>query len=300
MKTDRPWRLQRRPRPRTAPLARHSLVGALVVGALAAGGCSFDTDESPYGPVPATPFTVTAAALPAATDAQQPLNPTVTLTFSDFPDPGTVQYPALRLGPRGAALEYLVETRLVERQITLRPRAELLPENDYYVQASPQLRALSGQPLPSAYQLRFRTGTKLLPPLTMAETPLVLADVLGAAAGLRARCGFPGCHSRAGGQEAARGLDLSAPLDEVRAQLAATAGSLAQPPGRATPTPTPPIEPLRLVQPGAPEKSYLLRKLLAHRGFTRITGDPMPPPPATPLDEAALQAVQSWIRQGAR
>jgi hypothetical protein len=297
MKTDRPQSLQLKT---TAQTVRTPRVGPSIVllgGLLGAAGCSFDTAESPYGPSPAAPFTVTAAELSVPTADPQPLNPTVTLTFSDFPDPGTVQFPALRLGPRGTALEYLVETRLVERQLTLRPRAELLPENDYYLQASPQLRALSGQPLPSMYQLRFRTGTKLVPPPPTSEPPLGLADVLGSAGGLRARCASPGCHSRTGGQVPARGLDLSGSLDEVRAQLAAPAGSLVQAAGR--PGPAPPIEPLRLVQPGAPEKSYLLRKLLAHRGFTRITGDPMPPPPAQPLDEAALRVVQGWIRQGA-
>jgi len=56
-------------------------------------------------------------------------------------------------------------------------------------------------------------------------------------------------------------------------------------------------EGLRLVQPGQPEKSYLLRKLLAGTAFARIIGDPMPVESA-PLANTQLLAIQQWIRQG--
>lgn len=255
--------------------------------------CSFPGDEAPWAASAGGGFAVTGVTLPTTLTDPQPLNPTLLLSFSDFPDPQTVQFPGVRLGPRGFALEYLVETRLVERQIVLRPRAQLLPENDYYLEVSTGVRALSGAPLPEPYKLRFRTGRMVAPP-TPAELPITLSDVLGQGAGLRQRCAIETCHSRAGGRTPARGLDLSAPLEEVRTQLGALAGTLL----KSGPVPAPLVEPMQLVQPGAPERSYLLRKLLAHRGYTRISGDPMPP--LGPLDDSALAAVQSWIRQGAR
>ena len=58
-------------------------------------------------------------------------------------------------------------------------------------------------------------------------------------------------------------------------------------------------ESLRLVQPGQPERSYLLRKILATGSFTRIMGDPMPAEDNPPLGIDAMLAIQRWIRQGA-
>jgi hypothetical protein len=278
------------------PLQRCAARGLLLaLAALAA--CSFPGDEAPWAASGGGSFVVTTAALPAPLADPQPLNPTITLSFSDFPDPQTVQFPGIRLGPRGFANEYLVETRLVERQIVLRPRAQLLPENDYYFEATTALRALTGLPLPEPFKLRFRTGKTVAPP-PAPEPPLTLADVLGSGAGLRQRCAIAACHSRDGGLTPARGLDLGGTIEDVRAQLGAQAGSLL----RSGPLPAPLVEPMRLVEPGAPERSYLLRKLLAHRGFVRISGDPMPPPLSSfgPLDDKALSVVQSWIRQGAR
>lgn len=304
----------RSPRPRTrsglpcpAPLTRSTrhrflaqaralscgLSAGLALICLLSIACSFPADEVPWATSSGGSFAVTGAALPMAWSEPQPLNPTLTLSFSDFPDPQTVQFPSLRLGPRGFAVEYLVETRLVERQIVLRPRAQLLPENDYYLEVSTGVRALSGAPLPEPYTLRFRTGRAVTPPAT-PEPLITITDVLGQGAGLRPRCAIETCHSRAGGRTPARGLDLGAPPDEVRTQLSARAGTLL----KSGPVPAPLVEPMQLVQPGSPERSYLLRKLLAHRGYTRISGDPMPP--LGPLDDSALAVVQSWIRQGAR
>lgn len=255
--------------------------------------CSFPGDEAPWAASSGGSFAVTGVTLPATLTDPQPVNPTLLLSFSDFPDSQTVQYPGVRLGPRGFALEYIAETRLVERQLVLRPRAQLLPENDYYLEVSTAVRALSGVPLPEPYKLRFRTGRMVTPP-PAPETPITLDEVLGQGAGLRQRCAIEACHSRAGGRTPARGLDLGAPLEEVRTQLGALAGTLI----KNGPVPAPLVEPMQLVQPGAPERSYLLRKLLAHRGYTGISGDPMPP--LGPLDDSALAVVQSWIRQGAR
>lgn len=274
-------------------LARTSAWSARLALFCALSACSFPGDEAPWAASPGSSFVVTGAALPAVLTDPQPLNPTLFLSFSDFPDPQTVQFPGVKLGPRGFAVEYLVETRLVERQIVLRPRAQLLPENDYYLEVSTGVRALSGAALPEPYKLRFRTGRTVAPP-TAPEPPITLSDVLGPGAGLRQSCAIETCHSRAGGRTPARGLDLGAPLAEVRTQLGALAGTLLQ----SGPVPAPLVEPMQLVQPGSPERSYLLRKLLAHRGYTRISGDPMPP--RGPLDDSALTVVQSWIRQGAR
>ena len=50
-----------------------------------------------------------------------------------------------------------------------------------------------------------------------------------------------------------------------------------------------------LVAPGKPEDSYVVHKLRA----LDTVGSAMPPPPAAPLCEAKIQAVEAWIREGA-
>lgn len=53
---------------------------------------------------------------------------------------------------------------------------------------------------------------------------------------------------------------------------------------------------LKLIAPGAPEDSYLIRKI---RG-SEVVGMKMPPPPAAALCDARLRALEEWIRAGAK
>jgi hypothetical protein len=50
-----------------------------------------------------------------------------------------------------------------------------------------------------------------------------------------------------------------------------------------------------LIVAGDPDRSYILKKI---RG-TQARGDSMPPPPATALCAARIQALEAWIRAGA-
>lgn len=278
-------------------MPRWALLGELLVaaGSLASclGGCNVQTAESPY-PVAADPaFTVTAITLPLPLDQPQPVNPVITITLSDLPDPDTVQFPTIQLGLRGQSVQYIVSSiSLAARQLTIKPRSELLPESDYFVQIGQSLRALSGQSLAQPGSGRFHTGS-FLQPTPPVPDPVSLSGLLSDPAGLKARCGLVGCHSSrdAGGgttATAAQGLDFSLPSSALAPYLTTTVGAGS-------------LEGLLLVRPGAPERSYLIRKLVAATGFARISGAPMPPPEGTPpLDAAILQSLEVWIRQGAQ
>lgn len=250
--------------------------------------CSVPTDAEffPLDPAQDLPFNVTAVALPQPKDLPQPVNPTITLTLSDFPDPATAQFPAVQLGLRGQPIEFLLELSLASKQLVLRPRRQLLPENDYFVTLTREVQALSGRALDPPLALRFRTGS-FVAPAPVPEADVDLGQLLGGPAGLGARCAFAGCHGSAGGASPAQGLALDLGAAQLASYLTTT---------RARGS----FEGLLLVQPGAPERSYLLRKLIAASGFARITGAAMPPPAAgPPLEPLLLHAVELWISQGA-
>lgn len=267
---------------------------AAVVGLAAClvvlGACSVATDAEFYPPVTDPPFTVTAVTLPQPAEQAQPINPTIILTFSDLPDPATVQFPALRLSTRTQSLEILAEVSLAVRQVRLRPKKPLLPENDYFVVLSQEVQALSGQPL-VAVAVPFRTGS-FVDPAPVSDPPVELSRLLTDPVGLRARCALVGCHSSrdgSGGSSAtpAQGLSFDLAARELADFLVVT-------PARGS------VEGLLLVQPGVPERSYLLRKLVAASGFARIIGSPMPPAALPALDAGLLRSLELWIRQGAR
>ncbi len=264
---------------------------ARLAALLAVAACSVPTDAELYPPLTDPPFTVTAVTLPQPLDQPQPVNPTIKLTLSDFPDPATAQFPAVQLGLRGQAIEFLLELSLASRQLVLRPRRQLLPENDYFVSLTKEVQALSGRALDPPLAVRFRTGS-FVAPAAPPEPEVSLSQLLGDPAGLGARCALAGCHRStaaggAGGSAAApaQGLALDLPAASLATFLTTT---------RARGS----FEGLLLVQPGAPERSYLLRKLIAGGGAARISGAPMPPA-GEPLNPSLLHALELWIRQGA-
>ena len=128
--------------------------------------------------------------------------------------------------------------------------------------------------------------------LFLDELPEFQPGVLDAlSSGLRARCAVSGCHSSrdasGGAATPAQGLDFGQPAAVLAALLTTR-------PARGS------LEGLLLVQPGLPEQSYLLRKLIAGSGFARISGEPMPPTGLPALNPDRLRAVELWIRQGAK
>lgn len=267
--------------------------------ALGTLGCNVSTDQEVFPPSPQelVAFEVVSAELPLPDPtAPQPINSNIAIRFSDFPDPTTINFPALQFGPRGQNIQYTVEVSLVAKQIRLRPRVHLLPQTDYFVLLSPSIRSLLGRPLGSKdfaaqssgspFLLSFHTGSQLQPEAP-PPPPVQLADLLLPNGPLRQSCAASGCHQSNPQTGPARGLDFSAAPDLVRqALLSRRAGS----------------ESLRLVAPGQPEMSYLLRKVLSASagGFLRIDGDPMPPPSLPPLSPDALFAIETWIQGGAK
>jgi hypothetical protein len=247
-------------------------------------GCTLPGDSSLFTSED-SPFVVTAVSLSGGdAAAAQPVNPVLTVTFSDFPDPQSVTFPALRLGTRTSALEYLYRIELAERRVVLWPKVDLLPENDYYVSVSTQARSLSGQALAVPSQVRFRTSSyrRAIPPPQPAVTLQSLLDDV-----LRPRCASAGCHAGGSSKQAARGLDFSLSAAEVRRYLISTQEQSSH-------------RSLLLVEPGAPERSALLRKILMRTGFTGSAGEPMPPLLFSPLPPEAISLLEHWIWQGAR
>lgn len=261
-------------------------------------GCAYPTDTVPFPPAQAAPAFALVTSDPADGATGQPLNRSVRLSFSDMPDPQTIRPgpdpenpgqmlpPGIILSAKQKDLGAAIEINLVDREVVLRPPAEGLDrDSDYTVEFKRVLRALSGSALTAPQALHFRTGTAA-GPVQPPEPRLRLGDILGSKGLLRATCSAPGaCHAPSGSHGAIRGLDFTQADVEIWSYLTGTVA-------HGTP------EGLLLVKPGAPEQSYLLRKLLGSQGFTRIEGNPMPPFGGG-LDKEVLLAIQSWIRQGA-
>lgn len=287
---------RRAPAPRPASPGRRgggapALPRRLLLCLTLTAGCTFPTDSAPRPPATMRPFLLTGAD-PADGAGDVATNAALRLRFSDFPDPGTLAAVALRGGgkelrcPRDLSRpqpgELPCEVELLRREIVLRPAA-LLPVEAHEIELGAELRSLSGAALPAPQVLRLRTGMGTV--MVTPPAPLRLADVLGDVGGLRARCALPACHRAAAEQPAARYLDLLQPEDALRKALLQPA--LGSPEG------------LALVEPGRPERSYLLRTVLAWDGFLRVESDPMPPPPSERLTDDRIQAINDWIRQGA-
>lgn len=266
----------------------HQRLALLALATVMSGlqGCSFPTDQEPIPVSSETPMNLLSVTMSSPVDALQPVNPVITLAFSDIVDPDTGSLVAIRLGGKGSPIENLVEHNLVERKLILRPKASLLPNSEYQMDVSTSIKSLAGVALDKNNRVTFRTGTAVLP-AGPSDPQLVLADIIGDKGQLKMFCAATGCHAaQSPGEVAARSLDLSTATPALQSYLV-SASATGSPEG------------LRLVQPGQPERSYLLRKLLAGGSFTRIIGDPMPAEGSPMLGSTALLSIQKWIRQGA-
>jgi len=260
---------------------------AIAGAALSGAACSFPTTDEPLPAASDPALSLLGVTLSSPVESLQPVNTVITLSFSDIIDPDTGPLIAIRLGGRGSPIENLLEYNLVERKVLLRPKASLAPDSEYQIDVGTSIKSLAGVSLDRGSRVTFRTGRDVLAP-PPAEVQLQLADIVGDKGQLKAYCGTTGCHAALGvGEIAARNLDLSTATPALQSYLV-SASAVGSP------------EALRLVQPGQPERSYLLRKLLAGGSFTRIIGDPMPAEGNPPLGTDALLVVQRWIRQGAK
>ncbi len=93
------------------------------------------------------------------------------------------------------------------------------------------------------------------------------------------------CHAGASAQENLR-------LDSLDATFATAVG-----------VPSQQVSTSLLIEPGAPQDSYLIRKLrnmaLAEQASSGAPSTAMPPPPNAALCEPKIQAIEAWIRMGA-
>lgn len=252
--------------------------------------CEPLADEGRLPPPISPPFFV-AALRPAVGTTEVPRTSDVVLTFSDLPAPETLTYPSLSLGARGDPARVTIEISLVDRQVRLRPVGPLPAKTEIVLSLSRSVQSLAGRPLPSSFQAVFRTSEAILPPPPVSPAP-TLGLLFGPSGELTTSCAQAGCHRRQvgtgeAGQEPASGLDLSLPAEALRPSLLS---------GRRGGT-----EGLLWVEPGRPESSYLLRKLLAAQPgtFARITGSAMPLA-GPPLSADTLRKMESWIRLGAQ
>jgi mono/diheme cytochrome c family protein len=124
-----------------------------------------------------------------------------------------------------------------------------------------------GQDVPATHGEDAAPSTEAALLDTMASAPELPADI---AQLLAKRC--VSCHGRPG----AAGLSLAG--DDMAASLVDVTSTE--------------VDTLSLVEPGSPERSYLLMKLL---GDERIVGRPMPPG-GKPISQETLGSLEAWVR----
>lgn len=259
---------------------------SLVLAAFCVHGCGDEVDDPAQRLAPGSspPFTLVSTQ-PSPDQSDVPRNADIVLRFSDFPDPATLFYPWVSIGPRSDPVPFTSEVRLVDREVRFRPHRPLLAQTEIVVTVSRRLHALSGRPLGNSFRMVFRTGFALLPDAPVAIAPR-LAELAGPSGIFAQRCAQAGCHRRDEAGFAAAGLDFAQDPRSLREHvLSDRRGGL---------------DALRWVDVGRPEASYLLRKLLAAQpeAFVRITGSAMPLA-QPPLSSDALRTIETWIRMGA-
>jgi hypothetical protein len=254
---------------RAAVRSARPALAAAAAAVLAA--CSYTTDTSPFLPAEssALPFAVVDSR-PRADDTGVGLDADIALTFSDWPDPGSLsQFGPITLRSGENSFDFAASVDLVSKTVVLRPRTRFAPQNRYVVVLSSSLRSLSGGRL-APTMLGFTTGSEpggALPPPVPWGFDAVKPALVG-------ECAIPSCH---GDQDTMGGMQLTA--DVAYANLVGA---------RATE-----VE-MQRVAPGDPASSYLLRKLL---GTPAIIGQPMPIGASLPADQ--LRMISDWIATGA-
>lgn len=201
--------------------------------------------------------------------------------------PRSISGEAVRLasGLRGIALDVRADPLLPGIVIT--PRGTLEPDVAWRLEIQ-GLRDLDGTVV-AAHVLRFRTGS-VASPLPAIDVPpwSEIGPLLAGACG--------GCH---GGEAPLLGLDL-ATAEGVRATaIGAVALEIGPGPSAAGTSTGGGLGGMARIEPGSPETSYLVYKVL---GDPHISGDRMPPPTDAGtggLDAPSIAAIARWIAGGA-
>ncbi len=277
---------------------------AILAGAVAAAGCTWNSSQPLYTGSSPAPLHLTITTDPAPdANGLATRSALVVLTFDDYPDPDSVMFGPVQLRSGSSTFDIDLRTSLVDKSIVVTPRSLLSPNNHYEVVVQPGLRALSGRVLQSTVEKTIAVG---LDPGTPPKPPTV-PTWIGSIKFDIGTCS-PFCHSPVGAsgrmRTPTRLLDLTGdPMDPTFGLVDVPAqGELGSP------------QALMRVAPGDSAHSVLLRKLIggdpladSHDSYPAMgvdgrrmplpLDDTMPIPPA--LDDAAIRRVQAWIDGGA-
>jgi len=252
----------------------------MLAAAVAVGlGCSYPSDTTPYPGL--CPEMFVAAWEPPGNAFGVPLDTTITLTFSDYPDPDTVGEPSMLLTTGVYRVPETYRVDLANKAVVMTPVGSLGSQLGYSVTVFGNLQSLAGC-AGSFDQRQFTTGTDRANPPAPAVP--ALADVQAI---FSAQCAG-NCHADASGgclPAPAAGLSLCAA--EARAAL--------------VDVPSREVASLALVEPRDSARSYLVRKLLP----ATAGGGPIPgtlgerEPPGPPLPPDQLATITAWIDGGA-
>jgi len=248
-------------------------------------GCSRPADQQQF-PGRCAPFVLVSSS-PADQAQDLPIDAPIGLTFSDFPEPETVDLGSVVLSSGVQTRLGTFQVDLLTRSIRFRTRNWLNPDITYVLTVFPAVTSLTGCPTETV-QLRFHTGDKPTdPPLPTPEVP-PFSQVLPIFAD---RCAGAACHRQTpedgGGclPAPAKGLSLC-DQDAWSALVDADARELSG---------------MKRVLAGDASRSFLMRKLIAGDN-----GGPVPTtpghrdPPGLPLDESTLRLISDWIDGGAK
>lgn len=252
----------------------------MLAALLTAAGCSYPSDVTPYPGL--CPMMYVTGWSPPEGALDVPVDVTIKVTFSDYPDPDTVGEPSMLLTTGVFRLPETYRVDLAQKAVTMTPDGALSNELGYTVTVRQNVTSLAGCSGPTTGR-EFTTGEHA------ANIPAPAAPALAAVQAIfDASCAGGGCHiDPSGGCLAAPfgGLSLCAP--EARDAL--------------VDVPSREVSSLALVAPLDSARSYLLRKLLP----ATAGGGPIPgtlgqrEPPGPPLPADQLLTIAAWIDGGA-
>jgi hypothetical protein len=255
------------------------LVRAFLVLTILAGGCSYVTDRTPYEGACA-PMAVVGWSPPPG-DVGVPINPTIRVTLSDYPDPDTISVNSMLLTSGFFRVPEAYRVDLLTRSVVMTPIGQLTTDVGYAITVGSGVKSLAGCSGRTA-QTTFITGegsidTPPPPKTTFADIQPILAT----------RCAG-GCHA------AEDGTCLDAPVAGLSLCTTQARGALVD-------VPSTELAGISLVAPYDAARSYLIRKVVPGTPG----GGPIPgtfgqrEPPDAPLPPDQLRAMSDWIDGGA-
>lgn len=250
-----------------------------------AAGCDLPPEHGP----PVGPRVVASDPFDGETNVDRSRSLRVMFDRAVLPRDVDRAHVGLESGVRNVFLELFFDP--VERALHLHHDTPLDPSVLYRLEVH-GLRDLAGRPMSEPFVAAFRTGRRAYG--EPEPEPPRWSDV----APIFASCAEDACH---GSNRPVLGLDLSS-ADGIRRTAVGVVAEQSRlgvqegDPWQGAPT----LAGLARVDVvggvGRPSRSYLLYKVL---GESAVWGDPMPPPPALPLDATQLRLLSDWIRAGA-